>query len=344
MELGFGLITAQRYPGDPRTPTDLYRELLEQSQAAESVGLDSVWTSEHHFWDDDYMPSLLVTSAAIAARTERIQIGTGILLAPLYHPLRLAEDAATVDLISGGRLILGLGAGWRQEEFDRLGASMEKLGPQMAETVAILKKAWGPDVFRHDGKVRQIEATNVTPKPSREIPIWLGGFVDPAVTRAGRIADGYLGSSSRRTGDSLEEVARRVELCKEGLDKAGRDASEFTFAFHETVWVSDDPDADFPKIADNVHYTRWKYADMGPEFGRKAGPLPKAPELDENTRQAIRDSLILGTPEDVAGRFKAMKEAAGVDLHIVARSYFAGVPQEMTLRCIELLGETKKLL
>jgi alkanesulfonate monooxygenase SsuD/methylene tetrahydromethanopterin reductase-like flavin-dependent oxidoreductase (luciferase family) len=164
------------------------------------------------------------------------------------------------------------------------------------------------------------------------------------VRRAGRIADGYLGSSTRRTGDSLEEVVRRVELANEGLAKAGRDPSDFTFAFHEQTWVAEDPEADFPKIVDHIHQTRWKYADMGAEFARKAGPLPRAPDLDDEAREAIKDSIILGTPEQVAERFRQMKEAAGVDLHIIARSYFVGAPQEMTLRCIELLGETKKLL
>ena len=118
---GLGMISAQRDPRDPRTDADLYADLLDLCVTAEAAGLDAVWLSEHHFVDDGYMPSLLPTAAAIAARTTRIAVATGVIVAPLHDPIRLAEDAATVDLISGGRLVLGLGAGYRDEEFAGLG-------------------------------------------------------------------------------------------------------------------------------------------------------------------------------------------------------------------------------
>ena len=142
MDLGFGLITCERYPGDPRSDQDLYRDALELAAEAERLGFDSVWVSEHHFVDDAYLPSLLPMCAALAARTSRMAIGTSLLLAPLYEPVRLAEDAAVVDLISAGRLVLGLGLGWRREEFEAFGVSLSERGPRMEETVAILRQAW----------------------------------------------------------------------------------------------------------------------------------------------------------------------------------------------------------
>jgi probable F420-dependent oxidoreductase len=340
MELGYGLITCQRYPGDSRTPQDLYREALDLVKEAESAGLDSIWTSEHHFWDDDYMPSLLVLSAAMAASTSSIRIGTGVLLAPLYHPIRLAEDAATVDLISDGRLILGLGLGWRPEEFDRLGIPMEGLGRRLSETVKILRRAWDDDPLTFEGKIFKFEPTNVTPKPGRQIPIWIGGTVDDALRRAGRIGDAYFGSAV-----PFDDLARRKSIIEDGIEKSGRDPSEFMWAVHEPVWVAEDPDRDLEKVLPHIHYSRWKYRDIAGEFGRAStGPLPEPPPLDDDTRASLLKSLIIGTPDEVAKRVKEFGEVWGTDMHFVARSSYPGIPEEMSRTCLQLLGEVKKKL
>lgn len=340
MEFGYGLITCQRYPGDPRTAADLYRDALEIARACEAAGLDSVWTSEHHFWDDDYMPSLLVVSAAIAAVTERIKIGTGVLLAPLYHPIRLAEDATTVDLISGGRLILGLGLGWRAEEFDRLGVPMSDLGRRMTETVKILRASWSSEVFTLEGRHFELGPTNTTPKPARPIPIWIGGFADPALRRAGRIGDAYFGS-----GVALEDLGRRISIVRSAIEKAGRNPSQFTLAVHEPVWVAEDPEREFEEIAPHLYYSRWKYRDMGGEFGRgPSDPLPSPPPLDDDTKASLRQALILGTPEEVAKRVSEFREVMGERSHFVARSNYPGISLEKTLRSITLLGQVKTLL
>lgn len=324
MRLGYGLITCQRPPDDPRSDSDLYAQVVERCVAAEAAGFDSVWVSEHHFLDDGYMPSLLVMAAAIAQATQRVEIGTGVLLAPLHDPLRIAEDAATVDLLSRGRLILGLGAGWRPEEFDIFGVDQRERPSRMRETVAVLRGAWGPGTFEHKGR-----AVNVTPKPAHPIPIWLGGFAPGAIRRAGRIADGFLGSSSGTAGIEAFAEAKRIAL------EARRDSSPFTFALHVPVFAGKDGDP-WETVKPYYHYLRWKYPDMGAARGSVTPGRP--PPLDADAEAKLRSSIICGSPDDVVAEIAAFRDALGDDIHFICRSDFPGMPRDLQLATIDLLG------
>src|SRR3954467_1468635 len=194
MKLGYGLITCQRPPGDERSDADLYGQAIELAVDAERLGFDSVWLTEHHFVDDGYMPSLLAVAAAVAARTERIEIGTGLLLAPLHDPGRLAEDAATVDLLSQGRLLLGLGMGWRAEEFEGFGIPMSERRTRLIDAVTILRQSWG-DGLVTGSKRRRYPGVSVRPKPFRPggPPIWIVAVAEPAGGRAGGPGGGDTG-------------------------------------------------------------------------------------------------------------------------------------------------------
>src|SRR6266699_5308823 len=147
VQIGIGLFTSQLPPGGKRTHVQEYREIVDLVRLAETLGFDSAWVSEHHGSGDGYMPSLLPTLAAFAAATDRIKLGTGVMLAPFHHPLRLAEDAAVVDLLSGGRLILGLGLGWREEEFRMFGVPPSERVRRTSETIDILRLAWTGERF-----------------------------------------------------------------------------------------------------------------------------------------------------------------------------------------------------
>jgi probable F420-dependent oxidoreductase len=333
MRLGYGLITCQRPLDDPRSDADLYRQVIERCVTAERAGFDSVWLSEHHFLDDGYMPSLLVAAAAVAQATQTVTIGTAVLLAPLHHPLRIAEDAATVDLISEGRLVLGLGAGWRPEEFEVFDVGLETRASRMRETVAVLRGAWSPGTFDFEGRHFRFDSVNVTPKPAHPIPIWVGGFADPAVKRAGRIADGFLGSSTGTRG--IEAFARAREIALEGLRASGRDATSFAFALHVPVFASDAGDP-WEKVKRHYHYLRWKYPDMGAARGSATPSAP--PPLDSATEEQLRATIICGSPDEVATEIGRFRDALGDDVHFICRSDFPGLPQDEQLELIELLA------
>src|SRR5271156_2308898 len=141
--LNVGLLFTFRNPTQWRVPfQDLYDAQLRQIAKSEELGYDTAWLTEHHFLEDGYSPSLLPIAAAVGARTERIRIGTFVILLPLHNALRVAEDAATVDIISKGRLDLGLGQGYRIEEFEGFDIPRKERGARLQEGAEVIRRAW----------------------------------------------------------------------------------------------------------------------------------------------------------------------------------------------------------
>jgi len=323
---GYGLITAQRYPGDDRSDAELYREVLDLAVEAESLGFDSVWTTEHHFADDAYMPSVLPVSAAIAAVTEHIEIGTGLALAPLCQPIRLAEDAATIDAISGGRFILGLGLGWLDWEFEALGRSLGDRAERMEGAIVTCRQAWGEGLVEAAGVA-------VTPKPARPggPPIWIGAGAEKAVRRAARMADGWMGGEA-----GVEDFATAVGWIRDELALQGRDASDFDIAGYWPVFTWDSDDA-WDLVKPYFQYMEWKYEDATGSKGR-LGSLPLPPALDADGEDELRRWIICGTPEQVTERIRRYTDIAGERFTFIGRQYFPGMPRDTMRRATELFA------
>lgn len=196
MKVGLGQFTLQIPPWDERDHAALYADTLELAALADRAGFDSFWLAEHHGASDGYVSGLLPFLAAVAARTQRIEMGTAVMLAPFHHPLRLAEDAATVDAVSGGRLNVGLGLGWAPEEYRMFAVDPKGRGRRLAEFAQVLRAAWTQERFSFSGEFYSYEDVSVTPKPARPIPIWLGGSAEGALRRAARWGDGYFPPST----------------------------------------------------------------------------------------------------------------------------------------------------
>src|SRR5712691_3791915 len=289
MRVGFGSLTCQRALGDVRSDGERYREGLALAAEAERLGFDSVWLSEHHFFADGYTPSVLVHAAAIAARTNRIAIGTGVLLAPLHNPVRLAEDAATAQLLADGRLILGIAQGWRREEFDGLGVPYAGRHLRLEAIVGALRSAWG------EGPV--------TPKPDPAPPIWIGGMSEPAVRRAARLGDAYFSSWS-----TPEEFRRRVVWAREEDPSVDLAIVLPTFA-----WEGD--------YRQHIEAPLAYYVSC---FGRVGGP----PE-----------TLVAGSPEEVAEQMLGYEQAAGGSLSYTAEFCWPGLDRSVLAEAMVLFAE-----
>jgi|KBSSwiStaDraftv2_1062776.scaffolds.fasta_scaffold00081_48 alkanesulfonate monooxygenase SsuD/methylene tetrahydromethanopterin reductase-like flavin-dependent oxidoreductase (luciferase family) len=184
----FSLLFDMRAPDFGPPASELYRAAIEMSAWADKRGFRDVNLLEHHASNDGYLPSPLVLGAGIAAATENLGIRTNVALLPLYHPLRFAEDAAVLDLISGGRTLFTVGAGYRVEEYEQFGVDIKKRPSLMEQALQAVKQAWTGEPFEFRGKT-----VRILPRPAQDPcpPIYLGGTAPATAVRAARFADGY---------------------------------------------------------------------------------------------------------------------------------------------------------
>jgi alkanesulfonate monooxygenase SsuD/methylene tetrahydromethanopterin reductase-like flavin-dependent oxidoreductase (luciferase family) len=194
--VGLALYTGQAPTGSQPLASrpGLYQDVVPLAQAAERAGFDAFWISEHHGLVDGYVPDPLTVLAAVAACTEKIALGTGVVLGPLHHPIRLAEQAAVVDQLSSGRLVLGLGLGYGDDELRAFDVGGVRRGDRLDDLVAVLRHAWSGQSFSYTGRSVALDDVRVTPPPfgGRQIPILIGAYAAPARARAARIADGHI--------------------------------------------------------------------------------------------------------------------------------------------------------
>jgi alkanesulfonate monooxygenase SsuD/methylene tetrahydromethanopterin reductase-like flavin-dependent oxidoreductase (luciferase family) len=224
----FGLVYDFRNPKAWEKPwPEVYEGLLQQMAFAEDLGFQSIWLTEHHFEEDGYTPSPVPLMAAIAQRTKKVEISTDILILPLYHPLKLAEDIATVDILSNGRVMLGVGSGYRDPEFAAFGTSRRQRAGRMEESIAVLRAAWGEGPFSFHGRYYDFEDVNVFPKPVQKPhpPLWMAATADPAARRAARLGLHLLPQADRTGGydawlDELEKLGRDPRDYRVGLIKS----------------------------------------------------------------------------------------------------------------------------
>ena len=188
MSIDLGFLFPFRNPDFNRLPWDrLYRDYLDLAVYSETLGFDHVWLTEHHFMDDGYSPSLIPIATAIGARTTTIRIGTFVMLLPMHQTVRLAEDIATADVISGGRMDIGVGLGYRVGEFVGMGISPKERGKRFAEQLPLLRQLLDGETVTFHGQNHNIDGARIMPPAiHRPVPLWVGARGDRALDRAAR--------------------------------------------------------------------------------------------------------------------------------------------------------------
>ena len=313
--VGVGIYFDLRNPPGWRRPgAEVYRRALELSARAESLGATSVWVSEHHLFEDGYVPQPLTFLAAAAARTSRVRLGTAVLLAPLRTAVNIAEEAAVVDLLSGGRLELGLGAGYRAPEFELFDADRAARWKTTDARVRELRLIWA-------------EAA-VTPLPVQlPVPLWLGYQGPVAARRAGKMGVGLLSLRPHLYGPYLE-----------GLLAAGHPESAARTAGMIHAVISRDPERSWPRLKPHLSYMWDSYARYGVEGTAEAVPPPIDADqwrrLPEDAGSLPR--FMIATPADAAARIN--RHLAGRPIQeVFFWTSIAGMPDDLVDEHVELV-------
>lgn len=284
---------------------------LERIEEAERLGAPAVWLTEHHFFDDGYLPQCWTFGAAIAARTSTVRIGTAVALLPLHSALELAEQIALVDIISGGRVEPGFGVGYRKPEYVAFQADFKRRYSTFAERVLDMRRWWGEE----PGAERTI-----TPAPiQKPIPMW-AGFGGPKGARlAGRLGLGLMSTEHGLFGPYVD-----------GLSEGGHDRSTARMAGSMEFFLADDPDRAWAEIKDCVMY-RWEsYNHYMFEGTRQEANPPRY--FDPET---IAEQFMIGTAEQVAAMIKKRCEGIPVT-DFYAWSDYPGISDAMIDRHLEL--------
>jgi alkanesulfonate monooxygenase SsuD/methylene tetrahydromethanopterin reductase-like flavin-dependent oxidoreductase (luciferase family) len=236
-----------RNPRPWRRPfEELFPETVRSIATVEKLGYDYVWLGEHHFSEDGYAPSPLVTANAIAQHTSSLRIGTAVMLLPLYHPVRFSEDVALVDILSGGRFEPGVAVGWRQEEYDAFEVALAERASRADEGLDIATRLWQGETLTHHGRHFRLDNVQLSPLPvQRPRPrIWVGGYTRPALRRAARWGDGMVASTL--TEETYHRYLEELQAC-------GKDpAAALVSAGFQWYMVSRDPAKTFAEVSPYV--------------------------------------------------------------------------------------------
>jgi len=331
MALKFGFLFSIRNPREWEKPWDqVYAEMLEQVQAAEQLGFDSVWMSEHHSVEDGYCPSTLVAAAAVAARTKTITIGTRLLLLPMHNPVRVAEDAAVVDVISGGRFILGMAVGYVPHEYGTFGVNRRFRPSLMDEGVEIIRRAWTEDRFDFHGKRYDLTGVAVQPKPIQQPhpPIWLGASRGSAIERVARMADGFHYVGAVSSYRAYEEAMRRN----------GRDPRSIPVYDSRDFWCAEDSEQAWQEAREHLFYSSSNYARWGAEAAEADGhPLTgEPPATPEEMRERAGTMLFVGDPGEIVELFRERQAETPIDGTIMRIP--PGMDHDKVLKQMELIA------
>ena len=319
-----------------RPSSEIFARGIELAQAAESLGFRNVWLGEHHFSTYGYLSRPAQLATYIAAKTTRLRVGTAVIVVPLHHPLLVAEEIATLDLLSDGRLDVGLGRGYQHYEFERFGLQLDEARKRYDESVDVIMLAMSGKPFSYQGKYFQLPETSVFPQPVQKPhpPIWAVAQSPYAVEQTVRRGFNVLTGGFGVTIEMLTEFGRLIRKVLDDVQPANPPGVGVQRAVYVT---KDEADA-----RDAAEHARWNmrvtlslrnhYEKV--ENGRAIPvPAPKEPSIDE----LLERHLVIGTPDTVIRRIKQLQDTVGMT-HFNCSFWIGDMDQARVLRSMELFS------
>lgn len=335
MEFWLGLYGMQSPGTCPRSLPYLYRAVIEHAVEAERLGFNGFALTEHHFWYDGYCPSLLPVLAAIARRTNKIDLITCTLLLPLKDPLRIAEEIAVVDQLSRGRLSLGLGYGYRTEEFEGFGLDKKGRGTRFSELVEILRLAFTEENFSYSGKYYSYDDVSIQLKPMQtpSPPMWLtGGSYAATAHRAGRLGISYCVPASALPFERVKELIGEYHSAAAEANVAPGKIAVAT----DVVIAETREEVDQIVEEDMIPVVAEQLVSFGFIHDEEGNPV-KEIARDHPFFEVLMGCSIVGTPDTVVERIESF-HSMGVDV-FVPRLVEANFRNERILQEMRLFAE-----
>jgi alkanesulfonate monooxygenase SsuD/methylene tetrahydromethanopterin reductase-like flavin-dependent oxidoreductase (luciferase family) len=319
---------------DGRDMAKNYATTLEQIQLAEELGYEHAFISEHHFLTRyAILPSPLIAIAYAAAKTEKIKLGTGILLMPLHNPVKVAEDAAIVDVVSGGRLILGLGQGYRPEEFAGYHRKLEDRGVLMREGAELVRRFWTEESVSFEGEYYNYDNVTLTPKPLQSPPpIWIGAKVPRAVRLAGEVGDVWYADPIT----PLDLIVKRKEQYYKGIENSGRAKESGQVAYYRETFVGETSDQAWADGGKGITGEYMGYLSFGHLVDNEGNPV--ATDRTDLVEPIVRQRATVGDAAEVLDDLKSITEVLQPD-HFVFKMKHGGVSDEATRQSMKLCAE-----
>lgn len=317
-----GMFVSTQYPEGDNVAARI-RELVEQVRTARDAGFASLFFPHHYLTAPLQTLQIAPIMAYLLPYAEGMQIGGNILLLPLLNPVHVAEEAATMDVLSGGNFVLGVGLGYRGGEFEAFGISQTERAPRLTESIALMRALWSGEKVNHAGRFYTVRDNAISLRPHRPggPPVWIAGQVEAAVQRAARIGDGWLIANAQ----SLRGIAPLMQTYRAALAEYGRTAG--TFPITRECYVGASNATAFEECRAALEYKYSSYAVWGME----------SPTLKTDFSEFARDRFIIGDAVAVQEEIARYREALGVD-HFIMRVQWPGLDQEKVLASIRRLG------